>query len=598
MRHDSRDNNCGADFSGPEMEASCSVDEDLLYRKQCLLAQSSNSSDEDSNDLTVVEVPQSNVLVPPDGGWGWFVVLGCFLMNLIVNGFSYSFGVVFMELLEKYDRTSAEIAWVYSLNCVTCSWLGPFATALSNAFSFRSVVVVGGFIYSVGLIASSFMTKLEQLYITYGLISGIGSALVYGPSIIMVGRYFDKRRSLANGLSMAGSGVGSFLIPVLLNILIERYTIHGCILILGALSFHLCVAGLLYRAVPLKRTAREPAQFTEASRREPGSVVVQIYPSTHMSTKQIRHIPSSLSVKEEMYETALYPTRGAGGFILGASLLSIPENIVTVEQRPRRLRRISGKGIRQNLRQAALFVYAWPRHLRGGADSGRLFDFSLLKNRLFLTFSSAVMLSSFGYLSVYLILPAHAQDMGLSKKEAVSFVSIMGVCDLLGRVGFGWFSDFQIIPRKWGFCVMVFAATASVALSFVFATTYIQLAMFAGSFGFCAGSFMVMNAVLTADLFGLERLPSAVGLLITIQGIAFLVGPPIIGAIRDQTGSFYAAFLVISIVMTCGGCLLPLEGALAWYLWKRRSATHLSGESLSSRDTDTSTQSASQKIAI
>jgi hypothetical protein len=57
-------------------------------------------------------------------GWGWFVVLGCFLMNLIVNGISYSFGVIFMELLENYERTSAEIAWVYSLNCVTCSWLG------------------------------------------------------------------------------------------------------------------------------------------------------------------------------------------------------------------------------------------------------------------------------------------------------------------------------------------------------------------------------------------------------------------------------------------------------------------------------------------
>lgn len=383
----------------------------------------------------------------------------------------------------------------------------------------------------------------------------------------MVGRYFDKRRSLANGLSVAGSGVGSFLIPPILHFLIDQYSIKGCILVLGAFSFHLCIAGMLYRPVPVKRV---PKPSPSLKKKEPGLVVIRIHPVKPISPK-LSAVPSRASIREEMYETALYPTRGAGAFLQGTSLLSIPENIVTVEQHftAGRLRHFSGAGVSKYFRRALLWLYAWPRNLRSGMDSSSLFDFSLLKSHLFLMFTSSVMLASFGYLSVYLILPAHAQDLHISKVEAVSLVSVMGICDLVGRVAFGWFSDFNIIPRQWGFCCMIIMAAVG-SLMVVFATSFLQLAVFAGWFGFFGGSFMVLNAVLTADLFGLERLPSAIGLLITIQGIAFLVGPPIVGLLRDQTGSFLMAFMVIAIVMACGAVLLPLEKAIAHLLRKRR----------------------------
>ncbi|GAU98923.1 hypothetical protein RvY_09998-2 [Ramazzottius varieornatus] len=523
--------------------------------------------------LTVVQVSKTSLL-PPDGGWGWCVVLGCFMMNLIVNGISYSFGVIFMELLEKYDRTSSDIAWVYSLNCVTCSWLGPLATALSNAFSFRSVVVVGGLIYSAGIVASSFMYKLEQLYITYGLISGFGSALVYGPSIIMVGRYFDKRRSLANGLSVAGSGVGSFLIPPLLQLLIEKYTINGCILILGAFSLHLCLAGLLYRPLPTGRRVVEPEVYGELT---PSA---KLCPGLHC-TKRVRALPSTGSIKEELYETALYPTRGASSFAMASSLLSIPEQIVIVEKQPTlRLRNFSGASARKNFRNAWRSLYAWPTRMRSGKESESLFDFSLLKDSLFLSFSFAVMLASFGYLSIYLILPAHAQDLHLSKTEAVSLISVMGICDLVGRVGSGIASDFQIIPRKWIFSLMILCATTCVGLIVFAGTSYITLSCFAGLFAFFGGCFMVLNPVITADLFGIERLPSAIGLLITIQGCAYLVGPPSIGAIRDRTKSFYIAFLVIGLVMSAGALLLPLHALIESCLTKRRRPSGDSAKSI------------------
>ena len=213
----------------------------------------------------------------------------------------------------------------------------------------------------------------------------------------MVGRYFDKRRSLANGLSVAGSGVGSFLFPPLMQLLIEKYTINGCILILGALCLHLCVAGLLYRPLPTRRIiVVEPAVYDEV--KNDSQTTIPLF------CKNV--IPSCSSIKEELYETALYP--GASCFAMASSLLSIPEQIVIVEQPPRsRLRHFSGVNARKKLRNAVLSLYAWPKRLRSGADRGSLFDFSLLKDSLFLSFSFAVMLGIpvriYRYTGIYII---------------------------------------------------------------------------------------------------------------------------------------------------------------------------------------------------
>ena len=50
-----------------------------------------------------VEVP-----VPPDGGWGWMVVLGSFIVHIIADGMAYSFGVVVVALLEQFPEAGRE----------------------------------------------------------------------------------------------------------------------------------------------------------------------------------------------------------------------------------------------------------------------------------------------------------------------------------------------------------------------------------------------------------------------------------------------------------------------------------------------------------
>ena len=66
--------------------------------------------------LPDVEEPEEDGLpVPPDGGWGWMVVIGSFMIHVIADGIVYSFGIFYMEFLDYYKGGKGETAWVGSL---------------------------------------------------------------------------------------------------------------------------------------------------------------------------------------------------------------------------------------------------------------------------------------------------------------------------------------------------------------------------------------------------------------------------------------------------------------------------------------------------
>jgi len=84
-------------------------------------------SDDDDNDATVheqVPVGDVEVVLPPDGGWGWVVVAAAFLSNLIVGGICYMFGIIMPELLDYFQAGKGKTAFVGSLVPGTLSVVG------------------------------------------------------------------------------------------------------------------------------------------------------------------------------------------------------------------------------------------------------------------------------------------------------------------------------------------------------------------------------------------------------------------------------------------------------------------------------------------
>lgn len=97
---------------------------------------------------------------------------------------------------------------------------------------------------------------------THGVLffPGLGFALCYSPAIAMVGKYFSRRKALAYGIAMSGSGIGTFVLAPVVQLLIEQFSWRGALLILGGFVLNLCVCGALMRPITLKEDRPSPEQ--------------------------------------------------------------------------------------------------------------------------------------------------------------------------------------------------------------------------------------------------------------------------------------------------------------------------------------------------
>lgn len=183
-----------------------------------------------------------------DGGYGWLVVFGAFSVQFWVAGLVKSYGVLYVEIMESFPNASAAVAsWIPAILSALCLVLAPVSSALSQRFSCRLVVFIGGLFCALGLTLSYFATNLTHLFFTFGVLTGIGGGLSTTPGIIIVSQYFDKRRALANGLCVSGTAAGSFVFPMLIDRLVRAFGFHGTILILGGCMLHVCASAALYR---------------------------------------------------------------------------------------------------------------------------------------------------------------------------------------------------------------------------------------------------------------------------------------------------------------------------------------------------------------
>ena len=67
-----------------------------------------------------------------------------------------------------------------------------------------------------------------------------------------------------------------------------------------------------------------------------------------------------------------------------------------------------------------------------------------------------------------------------------------------------------------------------------FCTDYTSQAVFCAVFGVTSGAYVGLTSVVLVDLLGLDKLTNAFGLLLLFQGIASVLGPPIIGEAKNK----------------------------------------------------------------
>src|SRR5262249_4601387 len=85
----------------------------------------------------------------------------------------------------------------------------------------RVVAVTGGLLYGAGTLLASFSHSLGWLYVSYGVIGGIGLGLGYIVPIAVLVKWFPDRRGLITGIAVAGFGAGALITAPLATRLIQ-----------------------------------------------------------------------------------------------------------------------------------------------------------------------------------------------------------------------------------------------------------------------------------------------------------------------------------------------------------------------------------------
>lgn len=195
---------------------------------------------------------------PPDGGLrAWMIMIGSFTINGILFSIINTYSLIYLELQKRLtdvgeSEVSSKAALVGSLTIGTTFFLSPVAGILTDKFGIQITTFVGGAIASGGLFLSSFLSdKVELLYLTYGVMYGLGASLAYTPSLAILGHYFKKYLGLVNGIVTAGSSIFTTLIPYLIEFLLQRFGLEGTLKSLALLTAFVMVCALLFKPIPL-----------------------------------------------------------------------------------------------------------------------------------------------------------------------------------------------------------------------------------------------------------------------------------------------------------------------------------------------------------
>lgn len=193
----------------------------------------------------------------------------------------------------------------------------------------------------------------------------------------------------------------------------------------------------------------------------------------------------------------------------------------------------------------------------------------LFTRRAFLVFALGTALVGGGYFVPYVHLAPHALDRGLGGYRAALVVAVAAVADAGARLVCGWLADQGWVPLPR--LLAVFGALTGLALLAVGLVPVVgdkegwggSLLATAGAYGLSAGSYAPLVFGVLPGLVGIGGVVQATGLVMMLMSLGGLLGPPLSGFLRDETGDFTASFLVCGSLVFSGSFIyMGLPGAL------------------------------------
>ncbi|XP_048777927.2 monocarboxylate transporter 12-like isoform X2 [Ostrea edulis] len=466
----------------------------------------------------------------------------------------------------------------------------------------------------LAFLAASFSKNITVLILTYGFIGGLGFGLIYLPSNVIVGYYFEKKRALATGIALCGSGVGTFIFAPASAMMLDAFDWRSLVMIQAGIVLNACVFGMLMR--PL-----EPTKKMKQSLRKQG--IENARKKAVGNRKRNAHSDSSMKGADEVTnfktikkieakqedETKTISFENTSGFLKDVKaheihptiengyaktemepFLSVPIlrgdsfHHVTKSDYSRPMYRqdifYSGsitnmpeyKSSQSDMKQYIASITnipdipsssCWDRCTclpMSVVDTLKnMLDISLLTDIPFLMICAGNLLAMTGFYVPYTYIVDHALQLGISKPDAAFLLSVIGIANTVGRLLSGLLVD---IFKLDALVINNIALVLSAVLLFVepFCEAYELLIGFSVLYGLCIAAYISLTSIIICNLLGLRKLTNALGLVILARGVAGMLGPPAAGAVYTATGSYNYSFWLGGLMFALGaGCHLVLH---------------------------------------
>ncbi|ESO98953.1 hypothetical protein LOTGIDRAFT_231274 [Lottia gigantea] len=477
--------------------------------------------------------------LPIDRGWAWVISMATFVIQLLKVGYQRSMGLLFIEFLRVY-QTNTTVTTLISGVSAGVFGFSVFISmqVLVGWIPVRYIIMIGGTIASIAIIGSAFATNIVQLILLQGALAGCGNSMMAGPAYVLISKYFKKRRGLGTSLASSGISVGSVAFPILMRYLLDEYGLQGTLLIVGAIQLNIVTMACLMRPLESFKRSKIKRDVLLNNAKLVKSKELETYPALDTRRKS----KSCEEIQPYMTQFQLTPSSTANIHQRSKSQCSLAHSQSEL---------YNFKGVLMVTDEVN------KDQTTGCTNPLKNIDFSVLKNPYFSLIGTTSFLGIIGILFVNYY-PVLMYEQGSSKQDAAIFLSIAGGIDFFARLGAGYISDFGCIKRTY-ICVISLIITGINCHMVRIYTTYGLQLMGTILFGLFGGIFTSFLVLLIPDFLGVEKMAKALGFNFIILGSALSIYNPLVGALKDFTGSYVAAYHFMGTLLILAAVLLLME---------------------------------------
>jgi OFA family oxalate/formate antiporter-like MFS transporter len=180
----------------------------------------------------------------------WWIALAGILLQMAL-GAVYAWSVFRVPLAKQFSWTISEVTLTFTIAIMVLGFASFFGGLWLKRVGPRVVAMTGGALYGLGVFLASFSNHgLWWLYLTYGVIGGIGLGFAYIVPISVLVKWFPDRRGLMTGIAVGGFGAGALVTAPVATKLIQSVGILQTFAYLGIAFFIVSVASAYFMQNP------------------------------------------------------------------------------------------------------------------------------------------------------------------------------------------------------------------------------------------------------------------------------------------------------------------------------------------------------------